>query len=47
MNYETAKKILAEYYEAHKPEGECGEALAKGMQAIDDCLEMGLDGEGE
>ena len=47
MDYETAKKLLAEYYEAHKPEGEYGEALAKGMQAIDDCLEMGLDGEGE
>ena len=47
MNYEEAKVVLTEYYETFKPEGDYVEALLKGMQAIDDCLEMGLDGEGD
>ena len=47
MDYKQAKKLLEEYYETFHPEGDYAEAMLKGLQAINDCLEMGLTGKGD
>jgi hypothetical protein len=46
MGYEEAKKKLVEYLNHWKPDGEMAEVLEKALQSFDDCLEMGLTGEG-
>ena len=50
MNYKEALTILTRVL-ADKhitiSEGEDVEALCKARQAVEDCLEMGLDGEGD
>ena len=47
MNYVEAREKLVEHLNTWKPEGEIAEVLDKCHQALNDCLEMGLDGEGE
>ena len=49
MNYLEAKEKLAAYLEANRTylNGEWAELMDKCFQAIVDCLDMGLDGEGE
>ena len=46
MGYEEAKGKLVEYLNNWKPDGEMVEVLEKALQAFDDCLEMGISGEG-
>jgi DNA-directed RNA polymerase subunit F len=49
MNYKQAKKVLENKTFAKRTEltSEQLEAIEKAKQAINDCLEMGLNGEGE
>lgn len=47
MDYKTAQQKLVEHLNTWKPDGEIAEVLDKALQALNDCLEMGLNGENE
>jgi hypothetical protein len=47
MTYKQAQEKLVKYLNTWKPEGETAQVLGKALQAINDCLEMGLNGKGE
>jgi hypothetical protein len=47
VNYEQARKKLVEHLNVWKPDGEIAEVLDKALQALNDCIEMGLNGEGD
>jgi hypothetical protein len=47
MDYAKARKLLVEHLNIWKPEGEIAEVLDKCLQALNDCLEMGLNGKGD
>lgn len=47
MDYKEARKLLVEYCNEWKPDGDIAEVFDKALQAFDDCLEMGLTGEGD
>lgn len=45
MTYEQAREELGASIEALKPQDDRHEVLNKALQALDDCLEMGLTGD--
>ncbi len=46
MDYKKARDLLVKYLNIWKPDGEVAQILDKSLQALNDCLEMGLTGKG-